>query len=148
MSDNKETPIVLIGIGVILLREDGKILLGKRKNAHGAGEWRLPGGRLEFGESIVECAAREVFEETGIQLDKKYLKKVTFTDSVFPEQVLQYVTLYLVHACNLPMLTDAKNMEPDKCEGWQWFDPNDGLPEPVFEPTGHVLDAIKYDLVL
>lgn len=40
-----------IGVAVIVVR-DGRVLLGKRKNAHGAGTWQFPGGHLEYGESI------------------------------------------------------------------------------------------------
>jgi 8-oxo-dGTP diphosphatase len=47
----------LIGVAVIVIKDD-KILLGKRKNSHGAGTWALPGGHLEFGESIKDCARR------------------------------------------------------------------------------------------
>ncbi|RLC15632.1 MAG: DNA mismatch repair protein MutT, partial [Deltaproteobacteria bacterium] len=53
----------LIGVAAIVIK-DKKVLLGKRKNAHGAGTWAFPGGHLEYKESIEECAKREVFEET------------------------------------------------------------------------------------
>ena len=54
-----------IGVAVIVVR-DGKVLLGKRKNAHGEGRWGFPGGHLEFMETVEACAAREVLEETGL----------------------------------------------------------------------------------
>ena len=57
-----------VGVGVFVYNMDGKILLGKRKGAHGAGEWSLPGGHLEFNESFERCCEREVMEETGICL--------------------------------------------------------------------------------
>jgi 8-oxo-dGTP diphosphatase len=56
-----------IGVAVIVVRE-GRVLLGKRKNAHGAGTWQFPGGHLEYGESIESCARRELFEETGLTI--------------------------------------------------------------------------------
>ncbi|EIC82110.1 NUDIX hydrolase [Serratia sp. M24T3] len=54
-----------IGIGVLIFRE-GKILLGRRKGSHGAGDWSAPGGHLEFGETPEICGIREAWEETGI----------------------------------------------------------------------------------
>ena len=57
----------LIGIAVIVVK-DNRVLLGKRKNAHGAGSWAFPGGHLEFNEFIEACAVREVFEETGLKI--------------------------------------------------------------------------------
>lgn len=54
-----------VGVGVVVIHGK-KILLGKRKNSHGEGEWAFPGGHLEFGESVQECAKRELLEETGL----------------------------------------------------------------------------------
>ena len=44
-------PQTRVGIGVIILK-DGKVLLGKRKGSHGAGEYAFPGGHLEYMESF------------------------------------------------------------------------------------------------
>lgn len=44
-----------------------EILLIKRLNPPFAGEWALPGGRLEAGENLDACAIRELYEETGLQ---------------------------------------------------------------------------------
>ena len=62
-----------VGIGVIVMR-NGLVLLGERIGAHGAGTWALPGGHLEFGESVEQCARREVWEETGLEPRGPYLK--------------------------------------------------------------------------
>ena len=49
-----------VGMGVIVQSADGHICLGRRINSLGHGEWALPGGHLEYGESFVDCAVREV----------------------------------------------------------------------------------------
>ena len=51
-----------VGVGVAVVK-DGKVLLGKRKNAHGEGTWSFPGGHLEYKESWEDCAIRETLEE-------------------------------------------------------------------------------------
>ena len=56
---------VRVGVAAVILR-DGRILLGERIGSHGAHTWATPGGHLELGESIEECAKRETFEETGL----------------------------------------------------------------------------------
>jgi 8-oxo-dGTP diphosphatase len=56
-----------VGVGVIIL--DGpRVLLIRRGKPPKLGEWSLPGGRLELGESLRACAAREALEETGLSV--------------------------------------------------------------------------------
>mgnify|MGYP001213425023 CR=1 FL=1 len=52
----------------MIIRRNGKVLLGLRNSKHGSGTWQFPGGHLEFGETPAECAVREAFEELGILL--------------------------------------------------------------------------------
>jgi 8-oxo-dGTP pyrophosphatase MutT (NUDIX family) len=55
------------GVKCIVERSDGKILF--IKNTYGKGNWNLPGGRIDRGESSEEAVRREVLEEVGIRLD-------------------------------------------------------------------------------
>lgn len=57
----------LVGIGAVIIR-DGMILLEKRKNDPGRGEWSIPGGLVELGEDIEQAVIREVKEETGLEV--------------------------------------------------------------------------------
>jgi 8-oxo-dGTP diphosphatase len=61
----KEGPIV--GVGCVVVR-DGALLMVRRGKEPAKGLWSLPGGRLEHGESLAEAAAREVLEETGLEV--------------------------------------------------------------------------------
>jgi len=55
-------------VGAIVL-EKGEVLLVRRDHAPALGQWSLPGGRVEWGETLQEAVAREVREETGIDID-------------------------------------------------------------------------------
>ena len=61
------TKIPRVGIGTII-RYKNKVLLLKRRGAHGDGTWAFIGGHLEFNETPEEGAIRETFEEIGIKI--------------------------------------------------------------------------------
>lgn len=123
----------LVGVAVIVTR-NGKVLLGKRKGAHGAGSWAFPGGHLEFNESIIGCASREVYEETGLCI--KNCRYGTFTNDLFKEHNKHYVTLSVV--CDYES-GEPEIKEPDKCAEWKWFS-WDNLPQPLFLSLRNLLD--------
>jgi ADP-ribose pyrophosphatase YjhB (NUDIX family) len=54
-----------VGVGAVIV-QDGKVLLVKRKYEPLAGQWSLPGGAVEVGETLEACLAREMLEETGL----------------------------------------------------------------------------------
>lgn len=56
--------LILAGANVIILDDEDRILLQRRKS----GSWGLPGGLLEVGETLEETAAREVYEETNLKI--------------------------------------------------------------------------------
>jgi mutator protein MutT len=57
----------MVGAGAVVI-ERNHVLLVRRGRAPLAGEWSLPGGRLELGESIEQAIVREVQEETGLEV--------------------------------------------------------------------------------
>ena len=58
----------LVGVGAIII-EDGRVLLVKRGHPPLAGEWSIPGGVLEVGETLREAAIREAREETCLTVE-------------------------------------------------------------------------------
>jgi len=62
----------LVGVGAIIIEKD-RVLLVKRGHAPLAGEWSIPGGVLEVGETLREAAIREVVEETGLEIEPTVL---------------------------------------------------------------------------
>lgn len=57
-----------IGSAAIVFDGAGRILLGRRAKDPGRGEWVIPGGKIEYGETIAEAARRELKEETGLDI--------------------------------------------------------------------------------
>ncbi len=66
-SKNAYPAIPRVGVGAIVVKK-GKVLLVKRGIEPSKGLWAIPGGTLKLGETLQECAAREIFEETGIKI--------------------------------------------------------------------------------
>lgn len=58
----------VVGVGAVVVR-DGRALIVRRAHEPRKGEWSLPGGLLDLGESLVDGAKREVREETGLEVE-------------------------------------------------------------------------------
>lgn len=74
-----ERPVVGVG-GVVI--DDGRALLIRRGSEPLRGEWSIPGGTLELGETLAEGCARELREETG--LDVRVLEMIEIFERIFP----------------------------------------------------------------
>jgi len=124
-----------VGIGVLIFKKK-KILLGKRKGSHGAGEYAFPGGHLEYMETIEDCAKRETFEEAGIKI-----KNINFQ---FLANVRKYKPRHYLH---VGVTADYNNgevqiKEADKIESWDWYS-LDRLPKPLFEMAKMAINSYK-----
>ena len=58
----------VVGVGAVVVR-GGKALIVKRAHEPRKGEWSLPGGRVELGESLEDATRREIKEETGLDVE-------------------------------------------------------------------------------
>jgi 8-oxo-dGTP diphosphatase len=103
-----------VGVGVLVMR-DNKVLLGKRRGAHGAGFYAPPGAHIELSESIAQTAHCEVTEECGLEIEDIRLVSVgTYRWS----GNRHYVDVDVV--CQAPR-GEPLNLEPERCEGWEWY---------------------------
>lgn len=60
---------IIVGVGAAIWNACDEILLVRRRNPPKQNEWSLPGGRIEFGETLRGALAREIREETGLEID-------------------------------------------------------------------------------
>ena len=124
-----------VGVGVLVI--DGRsILMGKRHASHGEGKWATPGGHLEFGETAETCAARELYEETGLKALS--IRKGPWTNDVIDGNK-HYITIFMIVD---KFEGHLENKEPHKCEKWEWH-PWDDLPDPLFDPV-HSLKKLNF----
>lgn len=136
IKDIKERLRPHVGVGVVVVKE-GKVLLGKRINAHGAGTWAFPGGHLEHGETIADCALRELSEETGLKGHS--LQFGPWTNDIIDES--HYVTLFVFVDF---FEGQIQIKEPQKCQAWEWYDWND-LPSPLFPSIRSLILTLGID---
>lgn len=80
-------------VGVVCLRGD-RVLLIKRGTPPRLGQWSLPGGRLEWGETTPVAALRELAEETGVQAE--LLGLVDVVDGLFTSRETGATTRHYV----------------------------------------------------
>lgn len=133
--------VIKVGIGV-MIKDGNKILLGHRCDnykdtggIHEPGSWTLPGGKQEYNETVLEGAAREVKEETNLDISE--LSFFGLSDDIQPDK--HYVTIQVI---SNNYSGELKNLEPTKHSEWKWFDIND-LPENLYSPSKKFIEAYK-----
>jgi 8-oxo-dGTP diphosphatase len=119
--------VIGVGMGALIFNQDGKLLLTKRgpqaKNERG--KWEIPGGSLEFGETLEQGLKREIREELGIEIQVGEMLQLC--DHIIPEEGQHWVSpTYICQIVSgVPTI-----MEPEKCDqiGWFWLEETNNLP--------------------
>jgi 8-oxo-dGTP diphosphatase len=124
-----------VGVGVMVLKDD-KVLLGKRKNSHGEGEYGNTGGHVKPFESLLEAVQRETMEEVGITIKNIKFLCICNIQEYAPKH---YVDIGFIAEWERG---EPQVLEPNKRENWQWYD-LDNLPTPLFAPTARYIEAYK-----
>lgn len=82
-----------LGSAVIIVK-NGKVLLGRRNKENANGMWVIPGGGVEFGETLLDAAVREVKEETNLDVKIQRLvchKEIIAVDADYHSVVFFYL---------------------------------------------------------
>ncbi len=121
----------LVGVGAIIVNPAGQVLLVRRANQPRQGQWSIPGGLLELGESLLDGVKREILEETGLYVTP--LSIVDVIDRIYKisgasADLVQYHYVVIDYLCKV----DGGDSKPasDALEiAWvsraEWTDTND-----------------------
>lgn len=114
-----------VAVAIIVYRADGKVLVMQRAD----GNWCHPGGRVEPGERIRRCAARELEEETGIVVHEEAIEFVPF----WSHEGTDPMKTFLIVWCRVVVgvSTEGAIAEPDVFTAARWCSREEGWPTPL-----------------
>ena len=129
----------------VLVEKNGDYLLCMKPAGVGPypDKWITPGGGIEGNESLDECAAREVYEETGIKVTN--LKRVFFDDFITPNwrgNTVQYVAVFYT-AEYLSGVLGATEGDDDNMAQMQWFSKTELVELPLNPPLQRALRHLE-----
>lgn len=125
---------VRVGVSCLIFK-DNKVLLGKRKNSHGADAFAGTGGHQEYGETLEETIIRETWEESRLTITDIQFLCVVDLLAFWPKHYLD-VGFIAKWVAGDPIVT-----EPDKLESWNWYAVDD-LPNPLFHSVAQYFDSM------
>ena len=127
----------LVGVGALIV-EGGRVVLIKRGKAPLLGEWSIPGGMLELGETLRQGAEREALEETGLVVRATELLGVF--DRVVPDSKGTIIYHYVLIDFLCERVSGQLHAGADAADA-QWFTPDDVAKLPLAEDTSGVIRA-------
>jgi mutator protein MutT len=107
----------LVGVGAVIV-EEGRVLLVRRGSEPLKGQWTLPGGVLEVGETLAAAVAREVREETGLEVEP--LELVEILDRIHRQG--ERVRFHYVIADYLCRVTGGELRAASDAEAVRWVE--------------------------
>lgn len=108
-----------VAVGALLINKKGEIFLSKRsqmaKNERGC--WEIPGGSVEFGETLKDAIKREIEEEFDIAIEIIY--QFPAADHIIPDEKQHWVPTTFI--AEIKPGKEPRIVEPHKCDGIGWF---------------------------
>lgn len=132
-----------VGVGALILNEENKVLLALRsqKAKNERGKWEIPGGAVEFGETLEHALHREVQEEFGVTVS--IIKRFNIVDHILPEEKQHWVAQTFL--CRI-VSGEPRNCEPEKCDDLGWFTVEEAEQLPLSVVTQDDMLLLKEEL--
>ena len=123
----------------LVLKQDGKVLLALRQNTgYCDGQWGLPAGHVESGESMTAALCREMQEEIGIVLDARGVRLKHMIHRKGEDGSERIDGFFEADQWEGKL----ENLEPEKCGGLEWFE-MESLPQETIPYVRETLECIK-----
>lgn len=110
----------------VILRDGDKLLFSQRGGPYGNGQWHMPSGKLDRAEPLTIGAARELLEETGVQVDPNHLRLAHVVHHRQNDEMERIGFFFEATEWS----GEPVNREPEKCLGLEWFSVHD-LPKDI-----------------
>ncbi|MGB4942914.1 MAG: NUDIX domain-containing protein [Candidatus Moraniibacteriota bacterium] len=126
-----------------ILKQDNKVLFARRQDSgYCDGQWGLPAGHIEAGESFVSGLMREMREELGVGLIPENIRLVHVNHRKAEDASERVNAFFLIEKWS----GEVKNREPEKTSELGWYSLED-LPEPIILYVRDILGYIKKGIV-
>lgn len=125
-------------VGIVCLRGD-EVLLVRRGNPPRAGEWSIPGGRIEPGETAKTAALRELMEETSVAA--QLIGLVDVVDAIFENKAGDLVTRHYVLIDYVARWISGDPIAGDDADEARFFSPSEVLMLGLWDETLRVVEA-------
>jgi len=110
------TPAPRVGVGVLLIDAQSRVLLTERLLPPEVGCWSIVGGKLDYLETLEECAIREAREEVGVEIAIESL--LCITEHRLPSEDQHWISPAFLARI---VAGEASNREPHKTRDVRWF---------------------------
>ena len=131
-----------VTVHLFFIRENQILLLRRFNTGFRDGEYSVPAGHLDGGETVLQAAAREAKEETGVEIAHEYMTFSTVMHRIEGDERVDF--FFQVHKWS----GEPFNAEPEKCDDLRWFElhrlPENTIPY-VRQALENHLHAVRFD---
>ena len=129
-----------VGVGAAIFNSEGKLLITLRGNGakNERGKWEIPGGSVEFGETLEQAIKREIREELDVEIE--ILTFLGICDHIIPEDHQHWISP--TYICRIKKGT-PHILEAEKCERIGWFSLDEAEELPLSIVTKHDLVLLR-----